>query len=326
MDIFSLLKRAKVLVIGDFMLDVYTMGRVTRISPEAPVPVLCVEQESRRPGGTGNAILNLISLGMEVVAVGRVGRDGPGHFFLETISEDGVDTKGIIVDPAFITPTKCRMIADNQQLLRVDHEMVSPLSDKLEKKLLKNLPELLKEVAVIAISDYAKGFLSRSLLGSLIAIAKEHKIPVIVDPKGIDFTKYKGATILKPNLSEAIAASGLEHDAPLDSVAEKLLREVKVGHLIVTRSKEGISIFSSRQQRKDFPARVREVKDVTGAGDTVLAIFTAALANKLDLGLAANLANTAAGIAVERLGCARISLEDLALRLVEEGHSQFSLK
>lgn len=316
---YNSIKRAKVLVVGDFMLDVYIMGTVKRISPEAPVPVLCVKQESRRAGGAGNALLNLVSLGMEVVPVGRVGEDGGGRDLLHLLREEKVNLDGIIRDPSYRTPVKSRMIADYQQLLRVDHEEVTAFSPSLEKELIAHLPTLLQEVTVIAISDYSKGFLTPSLLAALIESGQKRSIPIIVDPKGADFTKYKGVTVLKPNLSEAVIAAGLGSEASLDSIGEALLKKLAIPSLMITRSQEGISVFSKQKKRQDFPAQVREVRDVTGAGDTVLAVVTAAIANQLDLSDAALLANVAAGMAVERIGCARISLAELHDRLIEVG-------
>ena len=311
------IKRKKVLVVGDFMLDVYTMGSVDRISPEAPVPVLRVTQETRRPGGAGNAILNLVSLGMDVVAVGRVGNDFGGRTFLEEMAKEDVDTRGIICDPAFQTPLKNRMIAAGQQIVRIDYEHPVPLQSELEQEIADSLPKLLEGVHVVAISDYAKGLLTQSLLATIIRTSKTLSIPVIVDPKGLDFTRYHGATLIKPNLAEAIGAAGLGREATLEDIARCILRDTAVETLMVTRSKDGISVFSHTSHRQDFPAHVHEIKDVTGAGDTVLAVVTSALANRLSLSEAAQLANVAAGIAIERVGCARISLADLAARLLE---------
>lgn len=299
------------------MLDVYTIGDVQRISPEAPVPVLRVTEESRRPGGAGNAILNLVSLGMEVVALGRVGNDGGGSQFVEALAEEGVDVSSIVRDPGFRTPLKNRMIAAGQQLVRIDYEKTTQMETRLEQEVCAMLPSLLKDVDIVAISDYAKGFLTLPLLSELIELARAYKIPVIVDPKGRDFLRYRGATLIKPNLSEAVAAAGLGVEATLDEIARQILDEVAIETLMITRSKEGISIFDGNA-RQDFPARVHEIKDVTGAGDTVLAVVTAALANRMSLADAAELANLAAGIAIERIGCARISLADLSARLVEK--------
>jgi len=314
------IQRKKILVIGDFLLDVYTFGEVVRISPEAPVPVLCVTHESRRPGGAGNAILNLISLGMEVLAVGRVGNDVGGSTFLQAMANEGVDTRGILCDPSFQTPVKNRMIAAGQQIVRIDYEKPTPLCQQLEKELVALLPKLLNGVHMVAISDYAKGLLTPSLLGQVICASKERDIPVVVDPKGLDFHRYQGATLIKPNYSEAVGAAGLGMEATLDDVAARILHNVDIETLMITRSKEGISVFDRQGGREDFPAQVHEVKDVTGAGDTVLAIITAALANRLSIAEAAKLANIAAGIAIERIGCARISLADLSARLIDIEH------
>jgi rfaE bifunctional protein kinase chain/domain len=310
------LKPKKILVVGDLMLDIYTMGDVHRISPEAPVPVLCVKEEIHRPGGAGNAILNLISLGMEVTAIGRVGNDWGGHTFLEEMTKERVDIRGIIKDDSFHTPLKNRMIANGQQIARIDYEKHRLLNDTLESEIIEQLPTLFEGVDTVAISDYGKGFLTQPVLASVIAYGKSKQIPVIVDPKGMDFSRYRGATLIKPNLAEAISAAGLGVEATLDEVAARILNDVAIETLLVTRSKEGISVFSQNQERADFPARIHEVKDVTGAGDTVLAVITAALANCLPVADAAILANVAAGIAIERLGCARISLADLASRLL----------
>lgn len=290
-----------VLVAGDLMLDIYTIGEVARISPEAPVPVLRVTSEEHLPGGAGNALLNLVSLGMNVVALGRVGTDEGGEHLLSVLESEKVDTTHIIRDEGYQTPLKNRMIASGQQLVRIDYEEPSPHTTPFN-------PQTLNDIDVVAISDYAKGFLTPAYLEALISEAQLRKIPIVVDPKGRDFTRYAGVTLLKPNLSEAITAAGLGHEATLDEIAAELLSSVET--LMITRSSDGISLFE-QGTRHDFPAHVQEVKDVTGAGDTVLAIITAALANNMPLTEAAELANIAAGIAIERLGCARISQADL---------------
>jgi D-beta-D-heptose 7-phosphate kinase/D-beta-D-heptose 1-phosphate adenosyltransferase len=315
--IFSRLNPVKVLVIGDFMYDTYTTGKVRRISPEAPVSVLHVLRETSLPGGAGNVVLNLISLGATVVAVGRVGHDTAGKNIVQALSNEGVNTDGLIFQNNFQTPVKNRLIADAQQILRVDFETVTPIPEHVEQEVIERLPQLLSGVDIISISDYGKGFLSRSLLMGVIEIAKAKNIPIIVDPKGDDFTKYQGATVLKPNLQEAYDAAKLTHEASLDHVAEILFKKVTVDMLMITRSEAGISLFTRDGKRLDFPVRSKEVKDVTGAGDTVLAMVSVALGNQLDIKYGAQLANIAAGIAIEKLGCARINLSDLAVRLLE---------
>lgn len=193
----------------------------------------------------------------------------------------------------------------------------APLPYVAAEEVIERLPQVIDTVQIVAISDYGKGFLSRSLLKKVIAMANEKGIPVIVDPKGDDFSKYFGATVIKPNLTEAYAAAKLPTDASLDQVSNAILQTCGVEMLIITRSEAGISLFNKAGQRFDFPVRSKEVKDVTGAGDTVLSMISVALANKLDIKYGAQLANIAAGMAIERLGCARINLSEMAERLLE---------
>ncbi|MGC1878024.1 MAG: D-glycero-beta-D-manno-heptose-7-phosphate kinase [Rhabdochlamydiaceae bacterium] len=307
----------RVLVIGDFMLDTYTTGKVKRISPEAPVSVLHVQKEESRPGGAGNVVLNLVSLGARVIAVGRIGYDIAGEELRDALEHEGVDVENLILQKGYKTPVKNRLIAEAQQILRVDFETVSPLPEQLEEEVIERFLPLIDKVQIVAISDYGKGFLSRSLLKKIIEISSEKEIPVIVDPKGDDFSKYYGAKVIKPNLTEAYAAAKLPPEASLDQVANVILQNCGVEMLIVTRSEAGISLFNKAGQQFDFPVRSKEVKDVTGAGDTVLSMISVALANKLDIKYGAQLANIAAGMAIERLGCARINLSEMAERLLE---------
>lgn len=313
----SRLKPGKILVAGDFILDTYTIGKARRISPEAPVAVLQVQHEESKAGGAGNAILNMISLGASTVCLGRVGQDEAGDFLRKALSEEGVDVKGIFTDTSFQTPVKNRIIAENQQMVRIDYEKVTPLPLELEQKIIAQIPELLKGVTAVAISDYGKGFLTNDILKALIASAKEKGILVIADPKGTDFTKYHGVYLIKPNLAEAYAAAGLGLNATLEEAAEKILENCSAEYLMVTRGEAGISLFSHTGTRADYPTQVREVKDVTGAGDTVLAMIACALASGLDCAQAIELSNIAAGMAIEHIGCARVSLLELAKRLLE---------
>lgn len=313
----SQLGPVQVLVVGDFMLDTYTNGKIHRISPEAPVSVLQAYQEESRPGGAGNVVFNLSSLGAKVTTVGRVGHDFAGEEIRSALEQEGADVRGIIFQKRYKTPVKNRFIADSQQILRVDFETITPLPEDLEHEIILMLPELMEGCQIVAISDYGKGFLSNTMLGVVIEMAKQRHIPVIVDPKGVEFTKYRGATILKPNLTEAYAAAKLSLDVSLDEVSATILRTCGVEQLLITRSKEGISLFNRSGARFDFPVRSKEVKDVTGAGDTVLAMLSVAFANGLDIRYAAQLANIAAGMVIERIGCARVNLSDMAERLIE---------
>ena len=307
----------KALVLGDFLLDNYTIGRVSRISPEAPVPVMEVVSEESKAGGAGNAVLNLLSLGAFVFAMGRIGSDAKGVELRAHLTEKGTDTTALFVETSYKTPVKNRFVSDSQQLLRVDFETIAPLSSEIELQALAQLKEIVPQVQVIAISDYGKGFLSNRLIQAAIELGKLFKVPVIVDPKGSDFSKYRGATILKPNLSEAYAAAKVSRTEPLDSVAQKILELSQVDLLLITRSEAGISLFDRNHRRIDFPVRSKEVKDVTGAGDTVLAVMSLGLANGLEMPIAVQLANIAAGLSIEKLGCAQITLSEIAQRFLE---------
>lgn len=311
------LQRCRVLVVGDLMLDAYTIGKAKRISPEAPVAVVHVCEEQYLPGGAGNVLLNLVSMGAEVVALGRVGSDEAGVQLKALLQDEKIDIAGIIQEEGYPTPIKNRIIADNQQIVRIDHEKVVALTVECEERVAVMVSELLARVDIVAISDYGKGFLTPTLLQSVIRAASAKGIPVIVDPKGFDYRRYSGADIIKPNQSETYAAAGVEGDVPLEVAVEKILSVVEVKTLMVTRAAQGISLFHAMGGREDFPVRVREVKDVTGAGDTVLAMLTVAVASGLSVADAAQLCNIAAGIALEKVGCARVTLSQLALRLLE---------
>lgn len=316
--VFSRLSQKRILVVGDLMLDSYTIGKAHRISPEAPVAVVKVHKEEQRPGGAGNVALNLVSLGAEVSLVGRIGSDVNGQLLSSTLADEGIGVGGIVEQPHYETPVKNRIIADNQQIVRVDHEEISTLPEVIEQQLIDSLSALLEGVDLIAVSDYGKGFLSQTLLSALIEVAKVKEIPVVVDPKGVDFSIYRGADVVKPNVGEAYAAANVSLEGPIDQAAEKLLEITEANYVVITRSEAGISIFDNKGGSVDFPTRVREVKDVTGAGDTVLAALSYGLANGLSIQESVQLSNFAAGIAISHFGCARVTLSDLAHRMLRE--------
>ncbi len=314
---FSQLGPCTVLVAGDLFLDTYTIGKARRISPEAPVAVVQVSREEQRPGGAGNVVLNLISLGAAVKVLGRVGADSAGASIKNSLAAEGADCCGIITEQPYETPIKNRIIAENQQVVRVDYEKVVLINEHYEQQVLDAIPSLLEGVQVLAISDYGKGFLSDRVLSVLIAEARARRLVIIADPKGTDFTKYNGSTIIKPNYAELVAASGLSAQEPIEKLAEKVIQNVATDVLMVTRSEAGISLFFNTGERHDLPVRMREVKDVTGAGDTVLATLAFVMGNDLPIITAAQLSNHTAGIAIERFGCARVTLSELARSLLE---------
>ena len=310
----------KVLVVGDLMLDAYTFGKASRISPEASVPVVLVEREEVRPGGAGNVMLNLYSLGLDVVALGRVGESSDCLSLKQELQNEGIDTSGIVTEKGYQVPKKSRILAGQQQIVRIDKEMTPAISKESEELILKRLPSLLDGVEVVLVSDYGKGFCEESFLEKLFSLVNSYSIPIVVDPKGLDFSKYQGATFIKPNLKEAYEAVNCEETASLEFVASALLKATKVEHLMITRSSQGISLFDKEENREDFPVRVREVNDVTGAGDTVLAIMAFSLIQKFTTKQMAILSNIGASIAVERTGCARVNLSDLSTALLAHKH------
>ncbi len=312
------MQEKSILVIGDFMLDTYTTGSVRRVSPEAPVVVLRAEKVEKRPGGAGNVVLNLVSLGAKVIALGRLGDDEAGETLLSSLQKEGVNVSSVYRQKGYITPIKNRILAGNQQIVRVDFEEKGSSDDEMENKVLKDLPDILRKVSVVAVSDYAKGFLSPKLLEALFEEARKREIPVLVDPKGKDFTKYRGAFLIKPNLSEAIEAGGGEEGSSPEALARRIAEKTGIENIMITRSSRGISLFQ-KGKREDFPVKVREVVDVTGAGDTVLSVLTVALSHGIPLGRATELCNVAAGRGGEDLGCSRISIKELA-ELVLERH------
>ena len=316
--VFRKFRPIKVLLIGDFMLDKYTIGTIDRISPEAPVSVLHVNNDHSRPGGAGNVVLNLLALKAEVRAVGRIGKDEDGIILKNALEKAGADVENIIIQKDYPTPVKNRVIAGSQQVIRIDREKKCYFPKKLEKNLIKNLSFLIKDQDIVAISDYGKGFLSKELISKIIEEASNQNILVIIDPKGRDFEKYRNCFMIKPNLKEAYLAANLSINESLEKVAKILFEKTNAKKLLITRSEAGITIFDRKKlKRKDFPAISKEVNDVTGAGDSVLSILAVCIANKFNIDDGVCLANLAAGIGIEHIGCARVTLSDLAKRLLE---------
>ncbi len=307
-----------VLVVGDCLLDRYIIGTSQRISPEAPVPIVLEEQRFSRIGGACNAAANILALGGIPRLVGRVGDDTAGRELLSLLQTESIDTSGLVVQKGLVTPSKTRIVAQSQQLLRVDGEKNIPLSQECEKEIFDRLSNLFEGVSCVAISDYAKGTLSDTLLKAIIEYACSKNIPTVTDPKGTDFSKYTGTTVLKPNALETIRASKQE---TVEEAAKEILEEIACDVLMVTRSDKGISLFYPGGKEAHFPVQPKEVRDVTGAGDTVLALISTALASGLPIEEAAPLANIAAACAIERLGCAVVSLQDIASHLLQ--HSPY---
>ncbi len=299
--------KARVVVAGDVMLDRYWHGATKRISPEAPVPVVNVTGSEDRPGGAGNVALNITSLGTPVWLLGATGDDEAADSLTNSLKSAGVSCDFIRHNDV-PTITKLRVISQHQQLIRLDFE--EPLPTGFQEQIPEHLNKLLDNADMLVLSDYGKGTLKSPQ--SLIKLARQRNIPVLADPKGIDFQKYRGATVITPNLSEFEAVVGhCPDEQTLIQRGQKLREELELDALLITRSEHGMTLIRRNEPEVHFPTHAREVFDVTGAGDTVIATLAAALAAGMPLPEATALANIAAGIVVGKLGAATVSMPEL---------------
>ncbi|MBI4054979.1 MAG: D-glycero-beta-D-manno-heptose-7-phosphate kinase [Elusimicrobia bacterium] len=307
----------RILVLGDLILDCYLQGKARRLSPEAPVPVVRVEQEQWIPGGAGNVAVNLADLGAQVELVGIIGEDSEGARLKGLFSQRGISTAGLFCDPERPTSVKYRVIAEHQQVVRFDKEQTHTLSENLQQRLLRCLQAAISRSQCLVISDYGKGVISRRFLGQALRWGRREKRKVIVDPKVEHFLYYRRVTCLTPNLQEAIAgmrALQVEADGDVEMLGRRILAKLGLGSLIITRGEQGMTVFENgaRIRVSHIPTQAREVFDVTGAGDTVVASLSLALAAGATLLEAAQVANAAAGIVVGKLGTATVSPAELA--------------
>ena len=318
MNLIENFSNTKILVIGDVMLDCYWWGNVTRISPEAPVPVVRLRSETYVPGGAANVAMNTAGLGAKTFLVGIVGDDSEARQICDGIERAGISAKYLVVSKERPTNIKTRVVAHNQQVVRVDREVTSELSANESKNLVNVISRLMGEIDVVIVSDYAKGVLSNESLEHIFALAAEGKKRVVVDPKGKDFLKYKGATILTPNRMEAAEACKLEPESNdlVDRAGRLLLNDLDLEAILITQSEHGMTLFERGRAIHHYEAVSKEVYDVTGAGDTVAATLGVSLAAGASLHEAARFANIAAGVVVQQVGTAAItkhSLVDAAL-------------
>ncbi|ADV46675.1 D-glycero-beta-D-manno-heptose-7-phosphate kinase [Nitratifractor salsuginis] len=302
----------KILVLGDLMIDHYLWGKTERISPEAPVPVIDVREESEVLGGAGNVVNNLVTLGGRVEVASVIGADGNGKRLKEMLEALGVGSEALIEEPGRSTTRKSRVIASHQQVVRFDSETRQPISRESEEELLERIEALLDEgIDTILISDYGKGVVTEGLTQGTIALAKQRGMRVMVDPKGKDYSKYRGATAITPNRKEASEATGIAiaDEASLREAGFRLKEELELERAIITLSEEGMAIFGEEMQI--IPTVAKEVYDVTGAGDTVIATlgFVRACGGSIDE--AARIANAAAAVVVGKLGSATASWEEI---------------
>ncbi len=309
-EILKAFRGRTIIVIGDFMLDEYIKGRVERISPEAPVPVVEADTVEYKPGGAANVVANLVSLGARVIPVGVIGTDTAGEKLLELLRCKSVETSFIEADPTRLTTRKVRIIGASQQLLRVDWENRDYIPPSTVKKVLNSLKELAGESDAIIISDYGKGVVTPELFeltGKL-----KRKMPVLLDPKEKNFPIYKNLTAMTPNIKETIQAIGIDPttDEGAERAGKKLIEKFNLDFAVITRSEAGLSVIG-KNFKKHIPTRAKQVFDVTGAGDTVISAFTLSLCAGATVEEAGEIANIAAGIVVGKLGTATVTVEEI---------------
>ncbi len=305
------LSTAKVLVVGDVILDQYWFGEATRISPEAPAPIVNVENMENRLGGAANVAMNVCSLGAAVTLTGMVGNDENGNRLLALLDSTGIDTN-ILRKENFKTPAKLRVVSRNQQLLRLDHENHDYKVDNTD--VVELCKQQIPSHETVVISDYDKGAVTQ--IQGIIEAARKEKKQVIVDPKGTCFDKYRNANIITPNYQEFMQAAGpCEGEAELEDKAISMCKELNLDALLLTRSERGMSLYVRDQQVRHFPTQAKEVYDVTGAGDTVVGLFASAISANFSLSESVKIANLGAGIAVSKLGTVSVTVEELDLGL-----------
>jgi D-beta-D-heptose 7-phosphate kinase/D-beta-D-heptose 1-phosphate adenosyltransferase len=306
--------KRKILVVGDIMMDRFIWGKVSRISPEAPVPVVLVEKETFHLGGAANVVNNVHSLGGHATICGVVGNDETGQRILNELDQKGVNIRGLIIEEGRQTTAKTRIIAHQQQVVRIDRETTDSLRPSTLRDLRRFIDESLKGFDGIILSDYGKGLLTKELIKTIIHRAAETKKFVMVDPKLKNFFFYRGATVITPNTGEASAAAGVPITdlSSLKRVGKTLLKRLRCRVLVITRGEEGMALFEANHDPYLVPTVAKEVYDVTGAGDTVIGTMALAMAAGFGIRDAARLANHAAGIVVGKMGTATVTREELS--------------
>jgi rfaE bifunctional protein kinase chain/domain len=295
----------KVLVVGDVMIDAYLFGKVERISPEAPVPIVAVNKKESRLGGAANVAMNLVALGAKPILCSVIGDDKDGHDLIALLEEKGIGTSGIVLSKERITTVKTRVMAQQHQMLRIDNEITSPLTKAESLMLVEKVSNLLQDARVLIFEDYDKGVLGKENIESITNKALEKKVPVAVDPKKNNFMAYKNATLFKPNLKEL--REGVHHDFDIDDragfeeVVKTLMKEMKLKNLFVTMSERGVMITDGTTFEY-VPAHLRKIADVSGAGDTVISVASLCLALDLPNKSIAELSNLAGGLVCEEVG------------------------
>jgi rfaE bifunctional protein kinase chain/domain len=309
----SKFSKARIMVIGDLMVDEYIWGSVSRISPEAPVPVVSVTSESLRLGGAGNVVNNLHTLGGKVLLGGVVGNDEMGRKVVQDLHKMGVDPRGVIVEADWITTVKTRIIASHQQVVRYDREIVRTIRPEALEKILTLLEEEIPRLDAVLISDYGKGVVCEELVEQVRSRVLGAGKILTVDPKVKNFPLFRKVTVITPNHHEAAQAAGrwIQGEEDLLSVGRQLLKQLEAKSVLITRGEKGMTLFQDTGEITHIPTMAQEVFDVTGAGDTVISVLTLALAVGAGVKQAAFLSNYAAGLVVGEVGTATLKASDL---------------
>jgi D-beta-D-heptose 7-phosphate kinase/D-beta-D-heptose 1-phosphate adenosyltransferase len=308
----------RILVIGDCMIDEYVWGTVDRISPEAPVPVVAVKRDNATLGGAGNVVNNLAALRADVTIIGTYGSGENGRRLKKMFDDVGANTNGLALDKTRATTIKTRIMASQQHVLRIDRETSHPITSEMVSLIANNISKCIESVNLIIVSDYGKGLLTKEMLQSIMKLANDHNKPVLVDPKGFNYEKYQGASIMTPNRKEAALAVNMDIiDMPtLISAGQSLMEIVGLPALLITCGQDGMVLFEPDKAPYHIETRARQVFDVSGAGDTVISVMGLAMAAGAGYRKAAALANTAAGLVVGKVGTATITQDELREALV----------
>jgi rfaE bifunctional protein kinase chain/domain len=311
--------KARILILGDIMLDEYLYGAVSRISPEAPVPVVEIYNEQIRLGGAANVANNIRALGDEPILMGVIGEDEASIKLSQLLKEKGISKDFLIDDSDRRTTIKTRIIAHSQQVVRADREDAFEISEKIEQRILNIFNSIKEKISGVIISDYGKGVITQSLLEKIIPICKENKIFVAVDPKETHFFNYKRVSVITPNHHEAGFAAGrrIKTDEDLNYVGKLLLEKLEAESILITRGEKGMALFNANGEVDYFPTVAKKVFDVTGAGDTVISAFVASIAAGATLKEATVISNCAAGIVVGEIGTATATVPQLVVELKE---------
>ncbi|OGW90716.1 MAG: hypothetical protein A3D28_04030 [Omnitrophica bacterium RIFCSPHIGHO2_02_FULL_63_14] len=311
--IVSGFKNSRVLVVGDLILDEFIWGNVSRISPEAPVPVVWVDSENFMPGGAANVANNIRSLGAEVYLAGVVGNDPRGQSLQTLLKQKNIHCEGVTADRERPTTQKTRVIAHHQQIVRIDREVLAPVPEQALKRIMDFVRRTIAGVDALILEDYGKGVIVPKLVRESVRLAKKHGKIVTVDPKETHISYYRGVTTITPNHHEAGAASGIpiRDSVSLERAGKKLLNQLNCESVLITRGENGMSLFQKGRPKVDIPTVARDVYDVSGAGDTVIGVYTLARACGASALEAAHLSNCAAGIVVGKVGVAVVTEDEL---------------